>query len=37
MMDIMYDIPSLQDVKKVIVDRSAVMDGKKPQVICEKD
>lgn len=37
MMDIMYDIPSMQDVKKVIVDRSAVMDGKKPQVICEKD
>lgn len=37
MMDIMYDIPSMHDVSKVIVDRSAVMDGTKPQVICGKD
>jgi ATP-dependent Clp protease ATP-binding subunit ClpX len=37
MMDIMYDIPSMQDVRKVIVDRSSVMDGTKPQVICGKD
>ncbi|MDY4609182.1 MAG: ATP-dependent Clp protease ATP-binding subunit ClpX [Sphaerochaetaceae bacterium] len=37
MMDIMYDIPSMQNVQKVIVDRSSVLDGTKPQVICEKD
>ncbi len=37
MMDIMYDIPSMEDVRKVVVDRSAVMDGTKPQVICGKD
>lgn len=37
MMDIMYDIPSMQNVQKVIVDRSSVLDGTKPQVICGKD
>ena len=33
MMGIMYDIPSIQQVKQVIVGRDCVMDGKLPEVI----
>ncbi|NCC65250.1 MAG: ATP-dependent Clp protease ATP-binding subunit ClpX, partial [Spirochaetia bacterium] len=33
MMGIMYDIPSIQQVKQVIIGRECVMDGKLPEVI----
>jgi len=33
MMGIMYDIPSLEAVKQVIVTKECVLDGKEPQII----
>jgi ATP-dependent Clp protease ATP-binding subunit ClpX len=33
MMGIMYDIPSIQQVKQVIIGRECVMNGQKPEVI----
>jgi len=33
MMGIMYDIPSLEAVKQVIVTKECVLDGKQPQII----
>ncbi|MDD3424547.1 MULTISPECIES: ATP-dependent Clp protease ATP-binding subunit ClpX [Sphaerochaeta] len=33
MMGIMYDIPSIQQVKQVIVGRECVLEGKQPEVI----
>lgn len=33
MIDIMYDIPSMSNVKKVVIDRDAVMNGTKPKLL----
>jgi ATP-dependent Clp protease ATP-binding subunit ClpX len=33
MLDTMYDLPSLNDVEKVVIDGSVVTDGNKPQIV----
>jgi ATP-dependent Clp protease ATP-binding subunit ClpX len=33
MLDTMYDLPSSEDVAKVIVDESVVVDGAKPKIV----
>ncbi|AEC02019.1 ATP-dependent protease ATP-binding subunit ClpX [Parasphaerochaeta coccoides] len=33
MIDIMYDIPSMSNVKKVVIDRDAVVNGTKPKLL----
>ena len=36
LLDVMYDLPSLKNVEKVVVDGSAVLEGSKPLLIYSK-
>ncbi|MCR4675805.1 MAG: ATP-dependent Clp protease ATP-binding subunit ClpX [Sphaerochaetaceae bacterium] len=33
MMDLMFDVPSMKDVKKIVIDRDTVKNRKKPEII----
>ncbi len=35
MLDIMYDIPSMDDIKRVVVTREAVEDSTRPQMVLD--
>lgn len=37
LMDIMYDLPSLKNVEKVVIDESTIQDGGKPLLVYKQD
>lgn len=37
LMDVMYDLPSLKNVQKVVIDESSISDGGKPLLVYKQD
>ena len=37
LMDVMYDLPSLKNVQKVVIDESTIADGGKPLLVYKQD
>ncbi len=37
LMDVMYDLPSLKNVQKVVIDESSIADGGKPLLVYKQD
>lgn len=37
LMDVMYDLPSLQNVQKVVIDESSISEGGKPLLVYKQD
>jgi ATP-dependent Clp protease ATP-binding subunit ClpX len=37
LMDVMYDLPSLKNVQKVVIDESSIAEGGKPLLVYEQD
>ena len=37
MLDIMYEIPSMEGVKEVVVNEDVIGDGEKPLIVYEKE
>jgi len=36
-MDVMYDLPSLKNVQKVVIDESSIQEGGKPLLVYKQD
>ena len=36
-MDVMYDLPSLKNEKKVVIDESSIAEGGKPLLVYKQD
>ena len=37
LMDVMYDLPSLKNVQKVVIDESSIQEGGKPLLVYKHD
>jgi ATP-dependent Clp protease ATP-binding subunit ClpX len=37
LMDVMYDLPSLKNVQKVVIDESSISEGGKPLLVYKQD